>query len=200
MKLLNKGISSILQPFIRKTFDVFLGDFIDSNEIDLSNLTINGVNNINLDVDKINAKHFRKSIFLLENANIGKMRVYLNFSKKIKIRIERLKCDFFVNEDIYVKTPTEILPKRDFSKKQREVEINDDNYNYLIETFKDYDIEIELIESSFTLRPTRPTKDSGCFEISVKKLVMLKSLTLLQEFLIACSLAVYPYLQLLILS
>lgn len=46
---MNISISTILQPFIRKTFDYFFGEFIDSKKIDLNQLSLNGITNLELD-------------------------------------------------------------------------------------------------------------------------------------------------------
>jgi hypothetical protein len=58
MEYVYQGLNIVLQPFVQKTFDYFLGDLIDSDEIDLRQLSVNGIKDLQLDAEKINKKFF----------------------------------------------------------------------------------------------------------------------------------------------
>lgn len=128
----------VLQPFIQKSFELLMGDFIDPKLIDLNQLSINGIKNLELDADKINQKFFQKSLLQVNRLNFGSIKVNYNLQKKLTVTLEDVLVDLFPKEDF---TGEEDKPA---SQEPVEKEGARDQEK-LVETLRQYEIEVTVV-------------------------------------------------------
>ncbi len=57
MNFVNESLASIFSPVLVKALDHFLGDYIYQDNLTMNTISLNGINNLELNVDYINSKH-----------------------------------------------------------------------------------------------------------------------------------------------
>ena len=157
-----------ISPLIRKSCETLLGDLIDKEDLNWKNLTINGLQNINLNTDILNERYFQNFFFRINNFKIGEFLVKLQMNKII-YNLENIKIDFFLNKDI-----CDISEKKIFNIWKKI--FADSIRKKMGDIFKNYEIEIKIKKIDICFKMDIPTKESNSFFLKIDNLFFLKKI------------------------
>jgi hypothetical protein len=167
-------VINLVDPLIRWFFRYFLGNYIDLENLDFSKLFEKGLCNLKIDHTKLNATLLKDCPLLVEKCVVGKMSVKINLKEKtVKLVVEALEIGLFVNEDV---VGFETARKASESKvNSMDQQIPSSLQSGFISNFlRSYAIDVSFLNSSVSVRPTRPTCPSERFELVLGEMTISK--------------------------